>query len=268
MAHFSEAQRIHGMPGRRLMVTGSPFFDKWFVRHSPASDRKAFCSKMGLDPGQPFLLYLGSSSNISQDETWVVRELAATLARDARPDVRRLAILVRPHPANWQIYRSLTAEGTRVWPAAGALPGSADAIRDFDDMLRYSVAAVGLNTSAMIDAVIVDKPTISVVPPCYASTQEEAIHFQRLRDAGIFYLAESPAAAADKVAALLRGADTLRPQRRRFVSEFVRPRGLDRQAGAIAARAIELAARRLDAVQIERQLALDDRPSAAVRSAA
>ncbi len=122
-------------------------------------------------------------------------------------------------------------------------------------MLRHSVAAVGLNTSAMIDAVIADKPTISIQPPCYASTQEEAIHFQRLRDAGIFYLVDGHAAAVDQAAALLRGADDRQPQRQRFVLEFVRPWGLDRSAGMLAARAIELAAQRRDAHEIERELA-------------
>src|SRR6185503_15461764 len=159
------------------------------------SDRDTFCAKMGLDPGKPFLLYLGSSSNIASDETWVVRELAAALARDARAEVRDVAILIRPHPAHWQIYRPLAAEGMRIWPAGGALPDSEEVIHDFHDMLRYSVAAVGLNTSAMIDAVIADKPTICISPPCYAATQDDAIHFQRLRDAEVFSMAHDAPAA-------------------------------------------------------------------------
>ncbi len=117
-AHYSEARCIHGMPAERLVITGSPFFDKWFAERG-ASDRHAFCTKMGLNPRKPFLVYLGSSSNISQDETWLVRALADSLARDGRPDVRDLAILIRPHPANWQIYQPLAAEGLRIWPGEG-----------------------------------------------------------------------------------------------------------------------------------------------------
>ncbi len=253
-AHYAEARRIHRMPADRLVITGSPFFDKWFEERG-SSDRQAFCAKMGLDPGRPFLLYLGSSSNISQDETWLVRELNAALARDARPEIRNLQVLVRPHPANWQIYRPLAAEGMRIWPDEGALPDSEDVIQDFHDMLRYSVATVGLNTSAMIDAVIADRPTICIQPPCYTATQDEAIHFQRLRDAGVFDLTDGAAGAVERVAAVLEGTDERQGQRRRFVLEFVRPWGLERSAGALAARAIELAAQHQGGQKIERELA-------------
>ncbi len=70
-----EAIQIHRIPPERIVITGSPFFDKWMDGDRLQLDRAAFFHKVNLDPDLPYLLYLGSSKNIAEDETWQIKEL-------------------------------------------------------------------------------------------------------------------------------------------------------------------------------------------------
>lgn len=252
----AEATTIHGVPPEQVVITGSPFFDKWFEPRRTGTERGSFCHKVGLDPAKPFVVYLGSSRNIAADESWLVRELVGHLRRSTHPAIRAVSVLVRPHPANARVYEPLANEGIAVWPRAGALPDSDERVQDFYDTLRFSLGTVGLNTTGMIDAVIVDRPVISVLPDQYKATQEEASHFQHLLEADVVDRAKNSGQCVELIADWLRGVDARREQRRAFVRGFVRPRGLDRSAGEVAAEAIILAARGFNAEQIDKHLNL------------
>jgi hypothetical protein len=242
-----EAIRIHGIPPEQVAVTGSPFFDPWFEPSAKHEPRDAFCRRVGLDPQEPFAVYLGSSKNIASDETWLVSALAREL--------RSMQLLARPHPANAEAYASLDEPNVVVWPKAGRLPDSDSARQDFRATLEHAVAAVGINTSGMIDAVVADRPCIALMVPEYDATQRHALHFKYLLQAGTVELAESAASCAELLLAVMGGADSTRDARRRFVESFVRPGGRDVPAGLLAARAIELAAEGLAGDVIETRLA-------------
>jgi hypothetical protein len=62
-----EAIEMHGVPAERIAVTGAPRFDEFFAM-SPATTREQFCSEHGLDPGQPIIVYLGSSEFVAGRE--------------------------------------------------------------------------------------------------------------------------------------------------------------------------------------------------------
>jgi len=252
---FNEAAQIHRVPPDKMVITGSPFFDKWFEAKRLGVERGVFCRKVGLDPQKPFLVYLGSSANIAADETWLVRELAVSLRRHPNPDVGKTDILVRPHPANAQIYRELNEEQVHVWPRDGALPESEESIQDFYNTLHHCVLAVGINTSGMIDAVVADKPCVTIMTERYKPTQLQATHFQHLLDSDVLEIAKSSEECADVVERLWRGMDSKRAARQRFVRDFVRPRGLHRSAGAVVAQAIELAALGRRAPEIDAEIA-------------
>ena len=98
--HREEAQAIHDVPADRIVITGSPFFDKWFGINRPISAREATCRRIGLDPDKPYLLYLGSSANIARDESWLVIALLQAIRQAEDPQLRRLQIVFKPHPAN------------------------------------------------------------------------------------------------------------------------------------------------------------------------
>jgi hypothetical protein len=250
-----EALRFHAIPPERVAVTGSPFFDPWFQATAEHESREDFCRRVGLDPQQPFAVYLGSSKNIASDETWLVSALAREL--------QSMQLLVRPHPANAKVYAALDEPNAVVWPKSGRLPDSDSSRQDFRATLEHAVAAVGINTSGMIDAVVADRPCVALMTPEYDATQRDALHFKHLLQARTLELADSPGACVEVLLALAQGADSTRDARRRFVASFVRPRGLETPAGTVAARAIELAGERIPGNVIDERLAKD---RAAVRS--
>jgi hypothetical protein len=249
-----EAVRVHGIPPEGIAVTGSPFFDPWFQGAREAEARDSFCNRVGLDPQHPFAVYLGSSANIAKDETWLIRAIARELREASQPELRSMQVLARPHPANAGVYAELDEPNVVVWPRAGRLPDSDDSRREFRATLQHAVAAVGINTSGMIDAVIADRPCVAVVVPKYDATQREAVHFIHLLRASTLELADGPESCAELLLGISRGGDSTRDARREFVQTFVRPRGIRASAGALAAHAIELAAERVPGRVIDERL--------------
>lgn len=238
-AQALEAEEVHRIPEGRIEVVGAPLFDRWMDPEVPHRSRREFCERVGLDPERPFICYLGSTSGIAEDETWLVREIAQALAEHANPEVREVAMVVRPHPLHSDIYESLDEPPVRVWPRGGDMPDSLEALRDFHDTLRFSIGAFGINTTGMLDAVVLDRPCVAVMGERYRRTQEQALHFQQLRRGGVLEEVHGGAGCAAVVERLLRGEDHKRNNRRRFLSEFVRPHGPDRRAGEVAALRVE-----------------------------
>jgi hypothetical protein len=238
-AQLREASEIHHVPGERVAVTGAPLFDRWSDERLGRRSREEFCARVGLDPHRPFVCYLGSTAGIAQDETWVVHELSEAIRTHPSERVRGLGILVRPHPLHTAVYEELRDPGVQVWPRGGDMPDSLDALQDFHDTLRFSVAAIGINTTGMLDAVVVDRPCIAVMAERYRRTQEQALHFQHLRRGGVLEEVDAPAGCLEVVVALLDGDDRRAEQRRRFVQQFIRPDGPHAPAGAAAAAAVE-----------------------------
>ena len=97
------------------------------------------------------------------------------------------------------------------------------------DSLHHCGAVVGLNTSAMIEAGILDKPVLRIVTEEFAGGQEQTLHFDYLRAANGGLLArgaELRRARASSCAAAL-AARRRDGRYARFVERFVRPRGID-----------------------------------------
>ncbi len=237
-----EAEQIHAIPSNRIVITGSPFFDKWFDAGRRLENHREFCRRINLPSDRPFILYLGSSANIASDETWLVEELYRCLNNHPNSAIRELSLLVRPHPANAKIYEKLKDENITVWPKDGALPEADQTQIDFFNMLHHSQLTIGVNTSGMIDAIINNKPTISVLTKKYHTTQQQTVHFRQLLKADVLEVAKSPDEALAIVEKILAGRDCCRDQRLRFRENFVRPCGLEFEAGAVAAEAIITAA--------------------------
>lgn len=60
-----EALTLHDVDPERIRVTGAQPFDRWF-RREPKLDRGAFCTRVGLPPDRPYVLFTGSTSSISE----------------------------------------------------------------------------------------------------------------------------------------------------------------------------------------------------------
>ncbi len=247
-----EATEIHGVPRDRILITGSPLFDDLLALDGSGRSREELCAAAGLDPGRPYLAYLGSSSFIASDETWLVRELERALAEN--PATREVQLLVRPHPAHARIYEALEQSRIRVFPRGGGRMGTPEFTPDFHDTLRHAAAALGINTSGMFNAVVLGKPCLTIISERYRETQSEAMHFQHLLEADVLDPSGDPAGCAATIARLLRGDDERREQRRRFLGDWIRPRGEERAAGELAAAAIEQLARGRTPADIDREI--------------
>lgn len=229
--HAEQAQTIHRVPGDTIHVTGSPFFDKWRIVPDRPQPREKFFAKVGLDSDRPVLFYLGSSPSVAVDETPVLTELRARLD----PKVQ---ILARPHPSNAAAFKGLPSEVARVWPSEGQLPFFEEDFQDLRDSFRYSVAAIGLNTSAMVDALIADRPCVCLLLPAHDITQSQALHFRELLDSGALFVEPSVEEGVRCVEELLTGHDRLAGHRKDFVKDLLWPRSEDKTAGWHSARAL------------------------------
>jgi hypothetical protein len=118
--------------------------------------------------------------------------------------------------------------------------------QDYYNTIFHAVAAVGLNTSAFLEAAIVGRPCITIMSERYAEKQTRIAHFQHLLAADFLEVGHGFSEAVGIVAGILKGKDAKASQRRRFVNDFIRPWGIDKPAFELTAKAIEATARRED----------------------
>jgi hypothetical protein len=252
--HVEEAMAIHGLPRGKILITGAPQFDFYYEKRTTA-DRPSFCSKAGVDPKKPFILYLGSSGTITgRNEPEFVREFASALL--AREETRELQVIVRPYPMNPDVWKPFAMENVTIWPKTSSeiVPDLPSTKQDYYDSLFHSEAVVGVNSSGIFQAAIMDKPCVTIMTEHFKKTQSGMGHFAHELKAGFLEEAYNFSESASILASLLQGKDYRADNRRRFVKEFLRPRGLSRVIGALDARAIELVAEGKSAAQIDEEI--------------
>jgi hypothetical protein len=237
-----EAVRLHGVAASDIVVTGAQCFDQWFERQ-PSRDRAAFCRDAGLRDDRPFVLWVCSALfKGSPPEAAFVRRWIEALRASGHADLRDCSILVRPHPQRMPEWRGLDLHrlpGVTLW---GSNPIDAQARADYFDSLYYSRAVVGLNTSALIEAAIVDRPVHTILDPEYWQNQSGTLHFQYLTDPEFGFLRVA-ATLDEHLEQLARAMKYGRaPENGRFVERFVRPGGRDVRATARFVDALEDAA--------------------------
>jgi hypothetical protein len=245
-SQIPEAEKLHNVFKDRIFCTGAPKFDPWFG-FQPTLDRRSFCEQIGIDPNQPYLLYLCSSEFISGDETVYIRELTERILTDSR--LKDLTLVVRPHPQNlgpWKTYQRANSNFV-VWPLNQVSLAPSDMIQDYFHSLYYSIGVAGINTSAFIEAAIVDKPCIAITPPQFTHTQMGIPHFRHLLDADFLELVRDMDEFVQMAVRLLQGEDGKKKQRQQFVRDFVRPQGVKTPALQVMSDAIETAAMRQQA---------------------
>ncbi len=243
-----EAAALHGVEPSRVIVTGAQAYDHWFVQQ-PSVSRTEFCRKVGLPDDRPLLLYLCSSPFIAPYEVGFVRRWIAAVRASADPTLRRAAILIRPHPQNadqWKdVDPSAVDDAVALWPRAGANPIDRQARADYFDSMYYSVAVVGVNTSALIESGIVGRPVFTVVDKDFADQQEGTLHFQHLKNVngGLLSVGGTLEEHVGQLARAVRG-EYDPGKGRAFVEAFIRPHGL----------AVPAAERFVDAIDARRPL--------------
>lgn len=241
-----EAVDLHCIPLERIRITGAPCFDKWFDR-TPNRTAAAFARRVGLEPGRPFVLFVGSTGSISAPHAEVdfVRNWVASLRASADERLRDVAVLVRPHPYNslhWDAADLSDLGRVAIWPRGGANPVDDDDRADYFDSIFHAQAIVGINTSAMVEGAIVGRPVLTVTLPDFAETQEGTVHFRHLlpENGGFLRRARTLEEHVEQLADVLRDEEAAREELRSFVASFIRP--LDRAATPSFADEVERAA--------------------------
>jgi hypothetical protein len=230
-----EASELHAIPRSDIVVVGCPTFDEWFELE-PSRTRAELCREIGFAADRPLVTYLASSSQIAGDETTFAGDVCAALAGCA--DTADVGLIIRPHPLN-DIWGDFHRDNAVVWPPHGELTETPQSRQDFFDALHHSIAAVGVNTSAFLEASIADCPSVTIVTPMHEHSQAGRAHFQLLVDGDFLEMESTFDGAAATIGRLARGDDAHRDQRHRFVEHFLRPNGIDRTAASVTADAIE-----------------------------
>ena len=246
-AQRKEAIELHGISPAHAVATGGQLFDKWFEQR-PSRSSEEFTALAGLDPAEPYVLYLCSSPfvvNRSQAEVELVLELLRSLRESGDERLQRVGLMVRPYPRgnDWKKV-DLEPYGNAVrWPPRHAHAVTAEALADFYDSIAHSTAVVGINTTAMIEAAIVGKPVLTILDPKFA--QEGTLHFHHLleENGGFLHTASSLDEHLGQLRRVLDQGEEDAERRRGFVESFVRPHGLDRPATPIFADELEELAR-------------------------
>ncbi len=243
-AQATEAVDLHRIPRASVVVTGAQSLDHWFTPVSPQSTA-AFRVRLGIPEGRKVILFVGSSKNIAPGATepGFVRRWTAALRSASHPDIRSAVLLVRPHPGNTEPWRDVPLDpDVRVYPSSySGIPLTAGEIEDFRQSLVISDAVVGVNTTAMIEAAIFERPVLTIRDSEFAHSQDQTLHFGHLAvDAGGCalvaqtldeHVAQLERVTTDPSAAVARA--------RAFVQRFVRPRGISEPVTQHVCREIE-----------------------------
>lgn len=239
-AQVREAMEHHSVPSERIRIIGAPPFDKWFGHGMRETPREEFCKAHGLRSKDPIVLYLGASKNVAADETHVIRELREAFNRVSDARLQKTQIIARPHPAHTEIYESLDARDAIVLPAGGQALDQKEKMQLFYDCAYHAVVATGVYTSAMMDAVLANRPVAALVRKEYTQTQEEAEYYRALRESGAISAAESHEKFFEIMRSLMEGRDERAPARARFIETHIRPHGRGIPAAEQFVRELEL----------------------------
>jgi hypothetical protein len=236
-----EAVRMHGIEHKRIRVTGAHLYDHWF-RMRTSNRREDFCRARGLPPDRPFVLYVCSSGFVAEREVAFIKRWIGAL-RAAGPPLADCGILVRPHagnPTEWRDADFSPYRDLAVWPQLGESPLEEKSKQNYFDSLAHASAVVGINTSALIEAGIAGTPVFTVLDDEFRDTQIGTVHFHYLVKGRLLTTASDLQEHAGQLKHVLAAGDAERgASQKRFVTQFVRPHGLDRPASPIAVEALE-----------------------------
>jgi hypothetical protein len=234
-----EAAQIHDIPAERIRITGAPHLDAFFTMRPQmsGSDLRASMSA----PDGPYVVFLCSSRTIWENEVPLVTSVAEALAREfhGRPPT----LVVRPHPTNPAPFAAFTHPGVVVHPQGGDQADSPDSWQAYFDQLAGAACVFGLNTTAFLEAVVANRPCLTIISDEFWPAQGRTGHFRHLVKGDFLEVCRDTADLAARVHRIIDGADANAVGRREFTRWFLRPCGLEMPAGEVVADVIESAAR-------------------------
>jgi hypothetical protein len=197
---------------------------------------------VGLDPSKAIITYLGSSRTIAAEEHLFLWRWLEALRAAADPALRDCNVFVRPHPGNpviWDHWPNTPQARVALWDGRG------NDVRGVIESVGHSVAVVGINTTAMLEAAALGKPVLTVVDDELRAGQAERIHFNYLTSVagGLVTAANSLEEHVGHLTAILAGDSRFSGKSERFAKAFLRPPWPDRSPVKAFQKAVERLAR-------------------------
>jgi len=215
-------------------VVGAPQFDAFFQKRY-WEPRSAFCSRVGLNPAKPIILYALGSPNLLKEHHG-----AAFLAeRLCRGDLGDVQMLVRPHPIFDEAseLRRLESFGGAVRVQRTGRPGvptakrsqSVTEVADWVNTFRHADVVVNLSSTATVDAALCDRPVVNLDYDPEPGRPNQSLvrdinhtwqHFKPVAESGGVWLVDSPADMVHAVRSYL-ARPALHRDRRRWIAQYV-----------------------------------------------
>jgi hypothetical protein len=232
---------MHHIPAAKVVVTGAQCYDRLFAHH-PSISREEFFRKVGFTEEGDYLLYLCSSKFIAPNEVDFIKKWIIRLRSSDDPALQKIGVLIRPHPQNakqWQDIDLSDHGQVTVYPQEGANPIRRNTFDDYFDSIYYSIATVGINTSAMIESGILNKPVFTILSPQFRNTQTGTLHFSHLVEGGLLNIGSDMDEHIEQLGRVLAGREAQQIRIRQFIQNFVRPHGLEIESTPIFAERVE-----------------------------
>ncbi len=231
-----ECVDLHDLPAGAVRITGAPHVDRFFTMQ-PTVGAAAMRRDMGCADDRPYVVFLCSSRTLMASEVDLVTRMAEAFAR--RFPGGAPMIVVRPHPTNPEPWADYVHPGVTLYPRQGDQADSPESWQDYFNQLAHALAVFGLNTTAFLEAVVVDRPCLTIVAEEFFGAQGRTGHFRHLLKGDFMDVSRDVDEVAARVADLLDGVDAKAHGRREFTRWFLRPCGLDLPASVVVADVIE-----------------------------
>ena len=218
-----ELAELHDFPAENVTIVGAARFDDFFAMKPTPRDE--FCAAYGLDPAKLLIAYLGSWSFVAPDEAAFIRRLSDALKTSTNPQLAAASLVLKPHPKTIEQWNGSAVEQSGLAAICSSPQSNADQL--LFDVIYHSFAAVGINTSAEIEAAIIGRPVFTVELPEFKESQDGSVHFSYLlrENGGPVEVAQSLEDLCAKLALAVAagGASAGTPN---FLETFLRPRGI------------------------------------------
>jgi hypothetical protein len=188
--HQASLNKLHNI--HKVKQTGSIFFEKWHDEYSHPKNEKV---------DKKLILYIGSSSKIVDDlESDIVIKIYNLLQKYKKESKENFEFIFRPHPANIKPVKKLLDNNIKVEPTDGKnFPESEDDQKKFIKHIKSAFFTIGINTSAMIDSLILGTPTVAIQTKNKKIIQYQSSHFRHIAESDVLYFFDENSTNIEKL---------------------------------------------------------------------
>jgi CDP-Glycerol:Poly(glycerophosphate) glycerophosphotransferase len=192
VAMLDDLQRYHGVPAERVVVSGWPQTDAYFMRR-PREEYERLLASYDLDPKRPVVLFAGNNPiNMPYEGRFVERLVSWWEGSDA---CKTFSLLLRPHPRDSEWRQRFRAGMGHTHAHV-----QESSFQDFESLvtvLQHVDCVLANGGTIMLDAVVNDRPTVCVAYDEGAPSGDQwakknltGEHYRALVDSGACYWAE------------------------------------------------------------------------------